>query len=191
MFGSLMVQREERKLRISIRQQVEVVAEVPAVTGRIPSYRAIWLGEVAITIAIKDSLLPAIAGVVRAEASGSNNGGAVAGDVKMIRVDLAAANGFIQEAGTKDSKQQAIRLLIHAERRLRKADDELSNGFLLNGSSLLSFSLRLFDLLPQRRFDIWREVGCCEVPKPVHEVVEGTDAGDIPGLKTTEDSKEI
>ena len=190
MLGSLVIQRKEWKLRIGIGQQVEIVTEVPTITGRIPSHRTIWLREVAITITIKDSFFPAIAGVVGAEAGSSDNRGAIASNVKLIRIDLTTANGFVQEASAEDPKQQTIRFLIDAESDLRKSDDKLSNGFLLNGSSLLSLSLRLFDLLPYRWFDLWGEVRRCEVPKPVNEVVEGANAGKIPGLETTEDGKE-
>ena len=46
------------------------------------------------------------------------------------------------------------------------------------------------NLLSNRWFAVRGEIGRSEVPKPINEVVEGTDARNIPGLKSAEDSKE-
>ena len=129
--------------------------------------------------------------MVGAEAGGRNNRGAIASDMKIIRNHLSAADGFIEEADTEDLKKQAISFIINAEGDLGKAGDKLSNGFLLNGCSLLTLFLWLPDLLPNRGLNVRREVGRCEIPKPVNEIVEGTDTGDIPGLESTEDGKEL
>ena len=190
MLGSLMEQRKEGQFGIGIRQQIEVVSEVPAVTGRIPSDRAIGLREVAITIAVEITFLPAVADVMGTRTSGSDNGSTIAGNMKLIGIQLSTADGFIQEACTKYSIQQAICFLINTEDGLRKADNEFSNGFLFNGSGLLTLPLWLLDLLPYRRLVVGREIGRSEVPKPVDEVIEGANTRDIPGLKSAEDSKE-
>lgn len=65
--GSRVIQRKERQFRIGIRQQIEIVTEIPAFTGGIPTDRAIWLGEVSITVAVEIAILPAVTGMVGAE----------------------------------------------------------------------------------------------------------------------------
>ena len=82
-----MEQREEWQIGICIRKDVEVIAKVPAVTGGIPTDRAIRLREVTIAIAVKVTGFPAITDVVRAESGGGDNRRAVASDVQMRRTD--------------------------------------------------------------------------------------------------------
>ena len=67
MFGSSMIHGKERQIRVSIRKDVEIVAKVPAIAGGIPTDRAIWLGEVSITVAVEIAILPAVTGMVGAE----------------------------------------------------------------------------------------------------------------------------
>ncbi len=55
MLGSLMVERKEGQFRPGICQQIEIVTEIPAVTGGIPANRAIRLREVAVAITVEDA----------------------------------------------------------------------------------------------------------------------------------------
>ena len=132
MLGSLMVQRKERKLRIGICQQVQVVTEVPAFTGGIPSVRAIRLREIAVTITVEVARFPAITGMVRAKACCGDNGSSITGDMKFVGNHLTATDGFIQEASAENLKKQAISLFIRAESDLGKTSNEFSNRFLFN-----------------------------------------------------------
>ena len=62
-----MIQGKDRQIRIRICKDVKIIAKVPVVTGRIPTDRAIWLGEVSITVAVEIAILPAVTGMVGAE----------------------------------------------------------------------------------------------------------------------------
>ena len=115
MLGSFMVQREERQFRSGICQQIEVIPEVPAITGRIPPNRAIWLRETTIAVAIKDAILPAITGVVGTKTGRSNNGSAITGNMEIGRFHLTATDGFVQEASAEDLKEQPVGFLIRSE----------------------------------------------------------------------------
>ena len=116
--GSLKEQRKKRQSRIGVRQQIKVVAEVPAFTGRVPTDRAIRLRKVAIAVTVEIALLPAIAGMVGTEAGGSDNRSTVAGYAEVLGINHFAADGFIQEAGAVNAKQQAISFLIRREGNL-------------------------------------------------------------------------
>jgi len=186
-----MVQREDWKIRIRICKDVEIVTKVPAIAGRIPADRTIRLREVTIAIAVKVTGFPAITGMVRTEAGSGNNRSTVASDIKMSGIDHTEPDGFIQEACAEDCEQQAVSFLIGMEGDLGKTINEFSYGFLLNGSSFQTLSFRLLNLLLYGWLDVGREVGRCKIPKPVDEIVEGTNAGKIPGLKSAEDSKEM
>ena len=129
--------------------------------------------------------------MVRTEAGSGDNRSTVAGDVQTSRIDHTMPDGFIQKTGAKDGKQQAVGFFIGMEGNLRQSLNEFSNGFLFNGSCFLSLPLWLLHLLLYRWLDVGREVGSSKIPKPVDEVVEGTNARDIPGLKSAEDSEEL
>ena len=131
MFGSLVEERKERQSGISVCQKIEVITEIPAVTGGIPSDRAIRLRKVAITVAVEIAVFPAITGMVGAKTGGSDNRSTIAGDVKHMGIYLSTADGFIQEACTEDPKKEAVSFLIYTEGSPGKANNEFSNGFLL------------------------------------------------------------
>ena len=186
-----MIQREEWQIGIRIGKDVEIITKVPAVTGGIPTDRAIWLRKVTVAVAVKDSGFPAVTGMVRSKAGSSDNRGTITSDVQMSWINLSTPDGFIQEAGAEDGKQQTVSFLIGMECDRGKTLNEFSNGFLFNGGSFLTFPFGLLDLLLYRRLDVGREVRRCKIPKPVDEVVEGVNAWDIPGLKSAEDSKKL
>ena len=181
-----MIQGKERQIRISIGKDVEIVAKVPAVTGGIPTDRAIRLREVTIAIAVKVSGFPAIADVVRSESGGGDNRSSITGDVQMCGIDFLLTDRFIQETGAKDCEEQTVGFLVGVKGNFGKTIDEFSNRFLFNGGSFLAFSLRLLHLLLHRRFDVRREVGRCKNPESVDEVIECTNTGDILGIKPAE-----
>ena len=76
-----MVQRKERQIGICIRKNVKIVTKVPAISGRIPANRAIWLRKVTIAVAVKVAGFPTVTGMVRAETGSGNNGSTIACDV--------------------------------------------------------------------------------------------------------------
>ena len=76
-----MEQRKDWEIGIRIRKDVEIVTEIPAVTGRIPTDGAIWLREVAVAVAVKASGFPAITGMMRAETGSGDNRSTVASDI--------------------------------------------------------------------------------------------------------------
>jgi hypothetical protein len=115
MLGSRVIQRKERQLRIGIRQQIEIVTEIPAFTGGIPTDRTIWLREVTITVAVEVAILPAVTGMVGTETGCSDNRSTIAGKVKLAGIHLSPADGFIQETGPEDSEQKAVGFLIGTE----------------------------------------------------------------------------
>ena len=114
-----MVKREERQIGIRIRKDVEIVAKVPAVTGGIPTDRAIWLREVTVAVAVKVAGFPAITDMVRAEAGSGDNRSTIASDVQTSGIDLSTPDGFIQEAGAEDPEQQTVGFFIRMEGNLR------------------------------------------------------------------------
>ncbi len=129
--------------------------------------------------------------MVGTETGSGDNGSAITGNVKFVGIYLSLADGFIQEAGTEDSEQQTIGLFIGREGSLRKTGNEFSNRFLFNGSSLLPFAFWFLDLFPYRGLVVGRKVGRGKVPQPFNEVVKGSNARDIPGLESAENSKEM
>ena len=110
-----MIQRKERQLRIGIRQQIEIVTEIPAFTGGIPTDRTIWLREVTITVAVEVAILPAVTGMVGTETGCWDNRSTIASKVKLAGIHLSPADGFIQETGPEDSEQKAVGFLIGTE----------------------------------------------------------------------------
>ena len=109
----------------------------------------------------------------------------------MSGINLSTQDGLVQEAGAEDGKQQTIGFLISMKSDLGKARNEFCNGFFFNRGSFLTLSVRFLHLLLYRWFDVGREVRRCKIPKPVDEVVESANAGDVSGLKSAEDSKEL
>ena len=122
-----MIQRKVRQFRIGIRQQIEIVTEVPAFTGGIPTDRTIWLREVTITVTVEVAIFPAVTGMMGTETSCSDNGSAITSNVKLVGIHLSLANGFIQETGTENPKQKPVGFLIGTECSLREADNEIGN----------------------------------------------------------------
>ena len=127
--------------------------------------------------------------MVRTETGCSDNGSAIACNVKLVWIHLSATDRFVQKASTENPEQQTIRFLIHNEGSLRKTGNEFSNGFLLNGSSLLTLTLWLLNLLPYRRLIVGGKVRSVIIPNSFNEIVEGSNAWDIRGLKSAEDGE--
>lgn len=182
-----MVQGKDWQIRISIRKDIEIVAKVPAVTGRIPTDRTIGLREVTIAVAVKISGFPAITDMVGTETSGGNNRSPITSNVQSFRIDFSLTDGFIQETGTEDSKQQTVGFLVYMKGNVRKTINELGNRFLLNRSGFLTLTLRLLHLLLHRRLDVRREIGSRKIPESVDEIIERSNTWKIIGIEPTED----
>ena len=95
MLGSRIEDRKERQTGIGIGEQIQVIAEIPPITRRIPTGITVGLREKARAAAIKDALLPAVAGMVGAETRRGLNGGAITSDVKLVGMNRSPTNGFI------------------------------------------------------------------------------------------------
>jgi len=158
MLRSSMVQWKDWQIGIGIRKDVKIITKVPAVTGGIPTDRAIWLRKVSIAVTGKVAGFPAVTGMVRAESGGSDNRSTVASDVQMRWIDLSLANGFIQEASTKDTEKESIGFFISMKGGDGKARNQLSNSFFLNRVSFLTLSLGLFYLLINRWLDMGGQI---------------------------------
>ena len=191
MFGNLIEQRKEWKFRIRVYEQIEIVTEVPAFTGRIPTDRAVGLREVAITVTIEVAAFPTITGMMGTKTGSSDDRCTIASDVKFTGIELSTAYGLIQEAGTEDAKQHAISFLIDGKGGVRKTGNKFCDRFLINGSRLLPLTFGFLDLFTYRLFVMGRDVGCSIIPEPADKVVESANTRYIPGLKSTENSEEL
>ena len=98
MLGSRVKQREERQTGIGIREEVEIVSEIPSFTGRIPTDIAVGLRIITVAGTISDTVFPAFADMVRTETSSSNDGSTVTGHMDLVWINLSPANGFFQKA---------------------------------------------------------------------------------------------
>ena len=66
MAGSTLKDREDRQSRVGICEEIEVIAVVEEISGRIPAPIGIGLGEPALVAALVDALLMAVTGRVAA-----------------------------------------------------------------------------------------------------------------------------
>ena len=66
MEGSTLQDREDRQSRVGICEEIEVIAVVEEISGRIPAPIGIRLGEPALVAALVDALLMAVTGRVAA-----------------------------------------------------------------------------------------------------------------------------
>ena len=66
MAGSTLKDREDRQSRVGICEEIEVIAVVEEISGRIPAPIGIRLGEPALVAALVDALLMAVTGRVAA-----------------------------------------------------------------------------------------------------------------------------
>ena len=66
MAGSTLQDREDRQSGVGICEEIEVIAVVEEISGRIPAPIGIGLGEPALVAALVDALLMAVTGRVAA-----------------------------------------------------------------------------------------------------------------------------
>ena len=190
MLRSLVKGRKERQLTVGIGKQVQVIAKVPVFTGRIPADITIGLREEAVTVAVEDTLLPAVAGVMRTKPGSSNNRSSVASDTKSIRTNESATDRFIHEASSKDLEHESICFLVGREDCSGKTDDQIRDRFLLNRGGLSPFLLRLLELTFIRRLNMRREIRSTQSPETIQKVIEGTDTRNVIRVKAAEKSVE-
>ena len=154
MLGSGMKQRKERQTGIGIGEEIEVITEIISFTGRIPADIAVGLRIVAVASAIQDAVFPAVAGVVRTKAGSCYDRRSITSNMELIRVNLSLTDGFFEEAGTKDLKQDTVSFLTNAKDNTGEAGNQLSDGFLFNRFGLLPLDLGFLHFPGSRRFHV-------------------------------------
>jgi len=97
-----MIQGEKWQTRLSVGEEVKIVAEIPVLTGRVPADIAIRLRMITVAVTMKVSGFPAITGMMGPKTSCSDNRGTISGNVQMSRIDDLPTNGFIEKAIAED-----------------------------------------------------------------------------------------
>ena len=100
-----MKEGEKGQIAVRIGNQIQIVAGIIKVAGRIPANVAVRLREKARTGATPR----AVADFMTAFSGGGHNGRSVSRKGQVSRMNDAAKNGLVQETGLKDGEKSGVR----------------------------------------------------------------------------------
>ena len=186
MFGSGMKERKEGQIAACIGNQVQIIAGIIKVAGRIPANVAVGLREETRTGAAENAFGGAVADFMAAFPRGGHNGRSVSRKGCVFRLNDAAKNGLVQETSLKDGKKRGVWLFVDEKVREGKPLNEFLCRFLLHAVGFLSLVFRFLHF-GAGRLNMVREIFLRAVPQTGEKIIERPDARRIVRREPAED----